>query len=51
MKLHPSITVNRVCDAVERRMTSLDNPGFCVYSLPDENMPHLQFPVRAAVLA
>jgi hypothetical protein len=30
MKLHPSITVHRVCDAVERRMTSLDNPGFCL---------------------
>jgi hypothetical protein len=29
MRLHPSITVDRVCDAVERRMTSLDNPGFC----------------------
>jgi hypothetical protein len=27
--VHPSITINRVCDAVERRMTSLDNPGFC----------------------
>lgn len=30
MKMHPSITAERVCDAVERRMTSLDNPGFCV---------------------
>jgi hypothetical protein len=30
MKLHPSITVDRVADAVERHMTSLDyNPGFC----------------------
>ena len=30
MKLHPSITPDRVMDAVERRMFSLDNPGFCV---------------------
>ena len=30
MKIHPSITADRVVDAVERRMTSLDNPGFCV---------------------
>jgi hypothetical protein len=30
MKLHPSVTVDRVADAVERRLTSLDsNPGFC----------------------
>jgi hypothetical protein len=29
MRLHPSITADRVCDAVERRMTSLDDPGFC----------------------
>ena len=29
-KLHPSITADRVLDAVERRMTSLDNPGFCL---------------------
>ena len=30
MKLHPSITPDRVVDAVERRLFSLDNPGFCV---------------------
>ena len=30
MKMHPSITADRVVDAVERRMRSLDNPGFCV---------------------
>jgi hypothetical protein len=30
MKLHPSITPDRVVDAVERRMFSLDNPGFCI---------------------
>ena len=28
--IHPSITLGRVLDAVERRMTSLDNPGFCL---------------------
>lgn len=30
MKIHPSITIDRVCEAVERSMNSLDNPGFCV---------------------
>ncbi len=30
MKLHPSITSERVMDAVERGMSSLDNPGFCI---------------------
>jgi hypothetical protein len=30
IKLHPSITVDRVADAVERHLTSLDSPGFCV---------------------
>jgi hypothetical protein len=30
MKMHPSITLDRICDAVERRMTTLDNPGLCV---------------------
>jgi hypothetical protein len=30
MKLHPSVTVDRVAEAVERRMTTLDNPGFCI---------------------
>jgi hypothetical protein len=30
MKLHPSITEARVVSAVERRLYSLDNPGFCV---------------------
>lgn len=28
--MHESITLERVMDAVERRNTSLDNPGFCV---------------------
>ena len=30
IKVHPSITVERVCEAVERHNTSLDNPGFCL---------------------
>lgn len=30
MKMHPSVTADRVCEAVKRRMTTLDNPGFCV---------------------
>jgi len=30
MKLHPSITSDRVIDAVERYNDSLDNPGFCI---------------------
>lgn len=28
--IHKSITCERVMDAVEREMTSLDNPGFCL---------------------
>ena len=30
MKMHPSITPARVANAVEREMTCLDNPGFCL---------------------
>lgn len=30
MKMHESITPERIIDAVERRMTTLDNPGFCI---------------------
>jgi hypothetical protein len=30
MKIHPSVTIDRVQDAVERAMFSLDNPGFCI---------------------
>jgi hypothetical protein len=30
MRIHPSITIDQVVEAVERRMTSLDNPGFCI---------------------
>lgn len=29
MKLHPSLTLVRIEAAVRRRMSSLDNPGFC----------------------
>ena len=29
-KKHPSITLERVMEAVERQHTSLDNPGFCI---------------------
>lgn len=30
MKIHPSLTAERVTDAVERMLSSLDNPGFCI---------------------
>jgi predicted RNA-binding Zn-ribbon protein involved in translation (DUF1610 family) len=30
LKLHESITKERIIEAVERYNTSLDNPGFCV---------------------
>lgn len=30
MKLHRSITPDRIMDAVTRRNTTLDNPGFCI---------------------
>ena len=30
MKIHHSITAERVQEAVERAAVSLDNPGFCV---------------------
>lgn len=30
MKMHHSITADRVADAVERYNDSLDNPGFCI---------------------
>ena len=28
--IHPSITAERVTDAVERQLASLENPGFCL---------------------
>lgn len=31
MRIHSSITSDRVAKAVQRQMTTLDNPGFCVY--------------------
>lgn len=30
-RLHRSLTPERIVEAVEREMTSLDNPGFCIY--------------------
>lgn len=30
MKLHHSLTLEKIEEAVERRMSSLDNPGFCI---------------------
>lgn len=30
MNVHKSITVDRVLEAAQRRMTTLDNPGFCI---------------------
>ena len=30
MKAHKSITTDRICEAIERSMSSLDNPGFCL---------------------
>jgi hypothetical protein len=29
-KIHSCVTLERIMDAVERRETSLDNPGFCI---------------------
>lgn len=30
MRMHVSITAERIIEAVERQQTSLDNPGFCI---------------------
>jgi hypothetical protein len=30
MRIHASITIERVIGACERELTSLDNPGFCI---------------------
>jgi len=30
LTINPLVTLDRVVDAVHRRMTTLDNPGFCV---------------------
>lgn len=37
MRIHPSITLARVEEAVERQMTSLDNPGFCIACGEDQD--------------
>ena len=29
-KMHKTLTISRIMEAVERRSTSLDNPGFCL---------------------
>ena len=30
MRIHPSVTIERVTDAIERSGQLLDNPGFCL---------------------
>lgn len=30
MRIHPSVTIERVTDAIERSQQLLDNPGFCI---------------------
>jgi hypothetical protein len=30
MKIHPTITEARIIEACKRRMTTLDDPGFCI---------------------
>lgn len=30
MKMHPSLTSDRIADATTRQIFDLDNPGFCV---------------------
>jgi hypothetical protein len=30
IKIHPSVTIDRITEAVERGQSSLDNPGICV---------------------
>lgn len=30
MKAHKSITLDRVLEAAERHLSTLDNPGFCI---------------------
>lgn len=31
MKLHKSLTADKIMDAAERQMFGLDNPGFCTH--------------------
>jgi len=37
MKMHASVTLDRVTDAVEQAMSSLDNPGICVACGEDQD--------------
>lgn len=30
MRIHQSVTLDRVMEACQRRQVSLDNPGFCI---------------------
>lgn len=30
IEVHKNVTAEAITDAVERRMTTLDNPGFCI---------------------
>lgn len=30
MRLHPTLTAERILEAAERGMIGLDNPGFCI---------------------
>ena len=30
MKMHESLTAERIAESCERRFTNLDNPGFCI---------------------
>lgn len=30
MKIHNSVTIERIIEAVQRQSTTLDNPGFCI---------------------
>ena len=30
LQIHPSVTAERVCEAAQDAMTSLENPGFCI---------------------
>lgn len=37
MKMHKSITQDRIIEAIERSYSSTDNPGFCVACGEDAN--------------
>jgi hypothetical protein len=40
-EIHKSITEDLVVDAVERHMTSLDNPGFCIACGAEAKSPEI----------